>query len=214
MRSIVVGGVAAAVMSGLSFVASASDQKPPEANKPEVAIASEGRIGNKWMLAVDKLAMPQYPDGYAKEARDVCIALGYEIAPDGSTSGYRVLKQWNSQTQAIEPVDGFWANFANAGVDAVSQWKFKPRPEVTAPQPVFTVATLTWQTRQDTNPATLRGKCRIDDLAVFLRNDGQVRGLNDHLIERTSRAREDRVQRYAGTPKNQPNMTPGTPIKP
>ena len=55
---------------------------------------------------------------------------------------------------------------------------------------------------------TLRNRCKIDDLVVFLRDDSSEKGLNDHLIDRTARARNGRIQRYAGTPKNQPGMNP------
>jgi hypothetical protein len=180
------------------------------ADAPKVDIASEGAIRDKWMLADGaKLAAPAYPEGFAQAQRDVCLALGYQINPDGSTSGYRVLKQWNSETADAEPVDGFWTGFANAGADAVRQWKFKARPEVATPAPVFTVATLTWQTRKDTNAATLRSECKIADLISFMRDvDREKGGINDHDIERTARRREDRVQTFAGTPKNSPGIKP------
>jgi hypothetical protein len=179
------------------------------ADAPQTDVANEGGIRDKWTLAPGaKLATPAYPDGFADAQRDVCIALGYQIGADGKTSDFRVLKQWNSQTQAIEPVDGFWSGFANAGADAVGQWQFQPRPEVAMPAPVYTVATLTWQTRKDTNPVTLRNRCKIDDLVVFMRNDSDKKGLNDHIIDRTARARDDRIQTFAGTPKNQPGMKP------
>ena len=38
--------------------------------------------------------------------------------------------------------------------------------------------------------------------------DHNLRGINGYDIERTARRREDRVQVFAGTPKNQPNMKP------
>ena len=84
----------------------------------------------------------------------------------------------------------------------------QPRPEVATPVPVFTVATLTWQTRKDTNPATLRGRCKIDDLIVFMRDVDREYGLNEHEFERVMRRRDDRIQTFAGTPKNQPGMKP------
>ena len=41
-----------------------------------------------------------------------------------------------------------------------------------------------------------------------MRNDQRKRGLNDHEIERTALRRENRVQTFAGTPKNAPGMKP------
>lgn len=170
----------------------------------DVRVVNEGGIRDAWMLADGaKLATPSYPAAFAKgPARDVCLALGYEIAPDGSTGKFRVLKQWNSDTEAEEPVDGFWAEFAQTGADALAQWKFKPRPEVSAPQPTFTVATLTWQTRKDTDPAALRAQCRIDNLAAHLKQVDQDTDITDHAIDRANRARDGAMRRAAGTPRN------------
>ena len=174
-----------------------------------IRMVDEGGIRTQWTLAAGAtLAMPQYPVDVARSAPvDACMALGYRIAPDGTTSDFRVLKQWNDASGAIEPVDGAWAAFAQSAADAVSQWKFAPRADA-SPEAVYTVATLTWQTRKDTNPVTLRNRCKIDDLVVFMRNDSDKKGLNDHIIDRTARARDDRIQTFAGTPKNQPGMKP------
>jgi hypothetical protein len=168
----------------------------------KVRTVNEGGIRDQWTLADGvKLAVPAYPVEFAKgEPRDVCLALGYEIGADGSTSGFRVLKQWNSDTEAKEPVDGFFGGFAQAGADAVSQWKFKPLPQVAA-QPTFTVATLTWQVIKDTDPAALRAHCRIDNLAAHVKNLGPEEDINDKLIDRANRARDAEMQRRAGTPR-------------
>ena len=170
----------------------------------EARVVNEGGIRDAWMLADGaKLATPSYPAAFAHgPARDVCLALGYEIAPDGSTGKFRVLKQWNSDTEENEPVDGFWAEFAQTGADALAQWKFKPRPEVTAPQPTFTVATLTWQTRKETDPAALRAHCKIDDLVAHLKKVDQDTDITDHAIDRANRARDGAMRRAAGTPRN------------
>ncbi|MCC8364129.1 energy transducer TonB [Lysobacter sp. A6] len=178
----------------------ASSETDPNLAPPESAqIANEGAIRNRWALD-GELALPAWPDGFAQARRDVCLALGYTINPDGSTSNFHVLQQWNSDTGGIEPADGFWAAFAGAGVDAVRQWKFTPRPEAGAPQPVFTVATLTWKTRADTWPNALRGRCDIDNLAAFLHRYQERYDLNDHLFDRAQRRNEDRHQAIAGTP--------------
>ena len=183
-------------LCGLVAVAHAAEDTP---------VVNEGGIRDAWMLADGvKLVTPAYPPEFAKgPARDVCIALGYRIEPDGSTGGFRVLKQWNSETEADEPVDGFWAGFAQSGADALSQWKFKPRPEVTAPRATYTVATLTWQTRRETDPNALRAQCRIEDLAAHIKKiDAEDGSITDHAIDRANRARDRELQRRAGTPRN------------
>jgi hypothetical protein len=175
---------------------------PAIASDRAVDVANEGGIRDKWTLADGvEISAPVHPDGFAGTPRDVCVALGYRVNADGTTSDFRVLKQWNSQTQAIEPAEGFWAGFAHAGADTVRTWKFQPR-EGTAPEPVFTVATLTWTRNAGTDQLAVREQCRIRDLAAFLRSGGRQYGLNDHDIERYARLQEDRAQRAAGTPNN------------
>ena len=75
------------------------------------------------------------------------------------------------------------------------------------PEPVFTVATLTWTRQAGTDQLAVRQKCEIRNLAAFMRSGGQQSGLNDHEIERTARLREDRAQRSAGTPNNRTTVT-------
>ena len=130
-------------------------------------IANEGTIGDKWMLADGAvLATAVYPASLAARGDNACIALGYLIGKDGTTSDFAVLKQWNSDAGENAPVEGYWQAFAQAGADAVSQWRFKARPAVDVVIPTYTVATLGFQGgKQDINPATLRGHCQIKDLS-------------------------------------------------
>jgi hypothetical protein len=168
----------------------------------ELAVVNEGGIRDKWMLADGvKLAAPGYPAEFAPDMRNVCMALGYKINPDGTTSDFQVLKQWNSATDDKEPQPGFWEAFARASAAAVGQWKFKPRPEVTAPAPVFTVATLNFQATRDIQPADLRAHCTIPDLVAHMK-DVKKKGINDHQIDNDNRSRDAALRRAAGTPRN------------
>ena len=134
-----------------------------------VRIANEGGIRNDWMLAPGaKLSAPGYPGAFAKTGDDVCVAVGYRIQPDGSTSDFSLLKAWSSQSGEGEAVEGYWDAFSQASVAALQQWKFAPRPEVGTPIRVDTVATMTFTGMQSVDAATLRGKCKIEDLAAFL----------------------------------------------
>ena len=169
----------------------------------DMRIVDEGGIKDQWMLAEGtRLATPAYPAEFAKaKARDVCVALGYRINPDGTTSDFRVLKQWNSDALKLDPVDGFFAAFAQAGADALSQWKFQPRPNVT-PEATYTVATLTWQTQKATDPAALRASCKVDNLAVTLQTMERRNNMSDHQVDRDNRTRQKESQLRAGTPRN------------
>ena len=134
-----------------------------------VRIANEGGIRSDWTLAPGaKLAAPGYPGAFAKTGDDVCVALGYRIQPDGSTSDFSLLKAWSSRSGEGEAVEGYWDAFSQASVAALQTWKFAPRPEVGTPIRVDTVATMTFTGKQSVDAATLRGKCKIEDLTAFL----------------------------------------------
>lgn len=172
------------------------------AAEPAAAIANEGGIRDKWMLAEGaKLAAPGYPAEFAPDMRNVCMALGYTINADGTTSDFQVLRQWNSATEEKEPQPGFYEAFAKAGAAAVGQWKFTPRPEVTSPAPVFTVATLNFQATRDITAADLRAHCQIPDLADHMAKN-KKKSINDHQIDNDNRSRDAAIRRAAGTPRN------------
>lgn len=152
-----------------------------------VRVVNEGGIRDEWMLAPGaRLAAPGYPGAFAEKGDNVCVAMGYRINPDGSTSDFALLKSWSSSTAEVEPAEGFWDAFSQASAVALQQWKFSPRPEVSKPRAVDTVATMTFMGRQAEDAAGLRAKCKIDDLAAFLEQvklDMAKRGdLNRHQL--------------------------------
>lgn len=147
-------------------------------------IANEGTIGDAWMLAGDvPLATAQYPAHLASRGANVCVALGYVIDENGDTSDFSVLRQWNSESGEEEPVGGFWRAFAQASAGAVSQWKFKPRPEVSHPTPTRTVATLGFSGGRVVDAARLRDHCRIVDLASEIARLQAMRGQSSRIGE-------------------------------
>lgn len=157
-------------------------------------IANEGTIGDKWMLADGStLATAQYPAHMASRGDNVCIALGYKIGKDGTTSDFSVLKQWNSESGEKEPTDGFWQAFAQAGADAVSQWRFKPRPGVAHPEPTRTVATVGFNGKQGVDAAQLRGHCQIGDLAAHLKSIPKRNDILNQQLEKDRQAQDARL---------------------
>ena len=167
-----------------------------------VRIVNEGGIRGEWTLAPGaKLSAPGYPGAFAKTGDDVCLAVGYRIQPDGSTSDFSLLKAWSSRSGEGEPVEGYWDAFSQASVAALQQWKFAPRPEVGTPIKVDTVATMTFTGLQSVDAATLRGKCKIEDLTAFLeqvRVDMSKRSdMNRHALEAVYRQQQqaERVPR-------------------
>lgn len=163
----------------------------------EDRIANEGTIGDKWMLADGTtLALAAYPAAFASRGDDVCIALGYRIHEDGTTSDFAVLKQWNSATKEDEPVDGYWQAFAQAGADAVAQWRFKPRPEVTVPRVTYTVATMAF-TGAHSQDGDFKSHCRISDLAGLIQ-DRKSKNYMKRSVEKHDLERYNQSQRSSG----------------
>lgn len=163
----------------------------------QVRMANEGSIGDRWMLADgSSLAVPGYPAAFADRGDNVCVAVGYSIRPDGATSDFALLKIWSSSAQDQEPVPGFWDAFTQASAHALSQWKFKPRPEVSRPEATYTVATMHFMGKEATDVAGLRSKCAIKDLATFVqqqKSDRFINGEDKHDLDRLRR-REDELQ--------------------
>ena len=189
-----------AVLIALALAAGSGAQA-----QDRVRVVNEGGIRGDWTLAPGtQLSAPGYPGAFAKTGDDVCVAVGYRIQPDGSTSDFSLLKTWSSRSGEGEAVEGYWYAFSQAAVAALQQWKFAPRPEVGKPTSVDTVATMTFTGLQSVDAATLRGKCKIEDLAAFLEQvkvDMAKRSdLNRHQIENSYRqqTRSDMVR----TPRN------------
>jgi len=150
----------------------------------DIRVVNEGGIRDEWTLPPGyKLAMPQYPADYANQPTEVCVAVGYLINPDGSTSDFALLKSWSSIDVPNKSSQEYWSAFANAAAQALSQWRFQPRPEVTVPRPVYTVATMIFAASLE-----LRSHCAIPNLATRLRelrhDSGARRKMNTALFDR------------------------------
>jgi len=151
----------------------------------KIRVVNEGGIRDEWTLPPGfKLAVPTYPAEYAAQQAEACVAIGYLINSDGRTSDFALLKNWTSASVPSGSSREYWSAFAQASAQALSQWRFQPRPEVQAARPVYTVATLLFaaQTPQ------LRARCAIHDLAASLlelRGDsGSRRKMNFDLYDR------------------------------
>lgn len=141
----------------------------------KIRVVNEGGIRDAWALAPGAmLPVPAYPAAYAADQGETCVAIGYLLNADGSTSDFALLKSW-SASEPKRDRDAFWSAFANDASNALARWKFVPRPEVASPEPVYTVATFLFASK---NAAELRKRCAIPSLAfriVELRQSGKVR---------------------------------------
>ncbi len=163
--------------------------------KDRIDIVDEGGIRKEWKLADGaELAAPAYPAEFASRGDNVCVAIGYAIQADGSTSDFSLLKAWASSTGGDrEPMPGFWEGFAQAAGAAVAQWKFAPRPEVAEPKPVYTVATMHFIGREAADTTALRSHCAIADLAGYVQKQKwdkyQAGNLSKNELQRYQRLR-------------------------
>ena len=111
-----------AVLIALALAAGSGAQA-----QDRVRVVNEGGIRGDWTLAPGtQLSAPGYPGAFAKTGDDVCVAVGYRIQPDGSTSDFSLLKTWSSRSGEGEAVEGYWDAFSQAAVAALQQWKFAP----------------------------------------------------------------------------------------
>jgi hypothetical protein len=156
----------------------------------KVRIVNEGGIKDQWTLAEGtKLAAPGYPAALVERGDSVCLALGYAIKPDGTTSDFSIVKSWSS---AGEQSDEYWDAFAQASAGAVSQWAFAPRPEVAEPQPTYTVATMQFMGKPAMDGAELRGHCRVDDLVAQLKRNKRNNPMNSQVRRDIEQAERNR----------------------
>ena len=168
-------------------------------------VVNEGGIRDAWMLADGvKLVSPGYPAQFQARGDDVCIALAYAINPDGTTGDFALLREWSSAPGAKDE-QGYFDTFASAGAVALSQWKFKPRPEVARPQRTVTVATLHFLGKGSVELPALRANCQIGDLAAVIaeaRNSPAERERLRRDMERANReasAAQSQVSNPAGS---------------
>jgi hypothetical protein len=132
----------------------------------KIRVVNEGDIRDEWILPAGfKLAVPTYPAEYAAQRAEACVAIGYLVNADGSTSDFALLKSWTSANVPSGSTREYWSSFAQASAQALSQWRFQPRPEVQAARPVYTVATLLFAAQTP----ELRARCAIPNLAARLR---------------------------------------------
>lgn len=158
-----------------------------------VRIVNEGGLSESWTAAAGaRFDAPGYPAQYAGRGDNVCLAIGYAVRPDGSTSDFSLLKAWNSASGEDEPEAGYWEAFGQAGAAAISDWKFQPRPDRQVAT-TYTVATLHFKGREAADVASLTGHCKVADLAWLIQQkkaDFFFTGMDKHQLERHRRLQD------------------------
>jgi hypothetical protein len=153
----------------------------PVAAQQRIEVKNEGDIRDKWMLKEGvPLVAPQYPPALAQRGDEVCVSIGYLLNADGALSDFTMVKAWNSASGSKEPQPGYWAAFAEAAGDALAQWRFQPRPQVSRPQPVFTVGTFVFGTKGQAT--AVRDRCKIPNLVAHLRDVRSAKALRTAAV--------------------------------
>jgi len=132
-----------------------------------VKVVPEGGLAQNWIVMPGTaLAAPGYPGEFANRGDDVCVAVGYRVQPDGTTSDYLTMRNWSSSKRYREPAPGYWDAYSQAAAAALSQWRFAPKA-ADSNAAVDTVAVMTFRGQSSTRTHDeLRGKCEIPNLAA------------------------------------------------
>ena len=146
-----------------------------------VKVVPEGGLAGDWMVRPGtEVGAPGYPQAFANRGEDVCVAMGYRVQADGTTSNYVLLRGWNSSRREIEPVADYWDTFGRASVGAIQKWRFDPKPgsQPGAQAPVDTVAVMTFHGDASNPTADLRSRCAVPDVVARMK---YVRRAEDHV---------------------------------
>lgn len=147
----------------------ASMEQPAVAGE-EVLIVRNYQDHRFWkaLPAEGKLVTPVYPKELLRAGVSGCVAIGFYIEPDGTTSNYRVLHSIIGDTRSgkIGKKDkrAVTSMFGNAAVKFLASMRFTPGTDNPDKKRGFSYAPVSFSA--DAIP--LQGKCDIPDLEVFL----------------------------------------------
>ena len=162
----------------------------------QVRVVPEGGLAKDWIVQPgNELAAPGYPGTFADRGDDVCVAIGYRVQADGTTSDYVMLGGWNSSRRYQQPATGYWDAFSQAGAAALSQWRFAPKPGdgMESNAAVDTVAVMTFRGESSTRTTSdVRAKCAVPSLVARMqyvrREESDRLAFTSVSTQRTARA--------------------------
>lgn len=152
-------------------------------------IADEGTIAKDWTpVGNAALATPAYPT-VTGNRDDVCVALGFRINRDGTTSDFSLLKAWSAGSADAPPPDRELKPFLQAAAAAVSTWRFAATPDASANRVVYTAASIAFVSDPTHQGTEVSAHCRISNLKQFIadaQSQANKRGsLNRNQLERS-----------------------------
>lgn len=148
----------------LVFLAAVVALALPAAAADRIPVVNEGAVKDIWGLAPGTHVAPLYPQAYAKDNPQVCLAVGYLLNADGHASNFALLGSWESGSRPR--TDGqMWEAFAGSASQALAQWQFVAKPGIASPMPVYTSATFVFGPG---DAAATGAHCAIPDLNARL----------------------------------------------
>ena len=158
------------LLMSLTFSVASAEQ--PATAEDEVLVVRNHEDQRFWksIPSEGKLKAPAYPKDLLMAGVSGCVAIGFYIESDGSTSNYRVLdskigdaisrKVGNKDRRAITSM------FGNAAVKYLAGIRFEPGADNSGRKRGFAAMPISFSA--DASP--LKGGCNIPDLEVFLSN--------------------------------------------
>jgi hypothetical protein len=151
-----------------------------------VKIVDEAVSRKDWAPVQPQMRAPT-PAG---EAHDVCVALGFKINRDGSTSDVvllmgRIDGQDAGQDPRLTP-------YAQAAAAAVGSWRFEATPDASSNRVMFTSGSVAFARPGGPGEQAVREQCVISDLKGFIAKAQEADGNGPQAeLERRRRAELD-----------------------
>ncbi len=194
---------------------------PSAQAEDKIPVVNESAVGGIWKLpATSKRAVMEFPPEYQNQQEQVCLAVGYLINDDGSTSDLALLKSWSSREPRRDR-DRYWGAFARVASAELSKWRFVPKAEAGVARAVYTVATFVFAPTGVPEPST---RCAIPNLSlriIELMQDTRVRrrmtstGIFNRLdLNRMVEARYQNYRGFGMSQRDGPPEPPPTPPRP
>lgn len=118
-----------AIVTSISILAQESDS---------VLFVPSAELDAFWL--VEKKVAPVYPTRSLSKGEEGCVAIGYFIEADGTTSSHRAIVGYPSN------------NFSQSAIRAAKQFKYTPSDSNVERQVVFTTNSFTYEIHKGSKP--------------------------------------------------------------
>lgn len=154
-----------------------------------VDIVSEDSLAKHWRVAPGTMAtVAAYPAIVADKSDRVCVGIGYQVHPDGSTSSHAVLRSWSAAHPEGDEHANYIQPFARNAIAAVQAQKLA---QVRAKQ-VRVIYTATTFTFGNESPE-VRERCHISNLMAFIAK-AQAEAMRRGNLKKSEMDRDRQVQ--------------------